>query len=127
MGENTLYQQIGGEAAINAAVNHFYERVLADPLLCHFFNGIGMGRLKAHQFAFLSQALGGPKQYKGASMSEAHAKLAIEQRHFDLVAAHLVETLRELNVSEEIIEEIAAAVMPLSKEIVNTPTGAVSA
>ena len=96
MTEMPLYKRIGGEAAIRAAVDRFYERVLADPSLSHFFNGVGMSRLKAHQFAFLSQALGGPKQYSGSSMNEAHARLAIEQHHFDSVAVHLVETLREL-------------------------------
>jgi hemoglobin len=84
-------------------------------------------RLKAHQFAFLSQALGGPKQYSGASMSAAHARLAIEQRHFDSVAAHLVETLRDLGVPKDIIDEVAAAVVPLSSQIVNTPARASTA
>ncbi len=41
--DTALYKRIGGEAAIRAAVDR-------------------MPRLKAHQFAFLSQALGGPKQ-----------------------------------------------------------------
>ena len=81
-----------------------------------------MSRLKAHQFAFLSQALGGPKQYSGSSMSEAHARLAIEQHHFDSVAVHLVETLRELGVPEDIVGEVATAITPLSSQIVNTPT-----
>jgi hemoglobin len=120
MSEDTLYQRIGGEVAINAAVDHFYERILADISLSHFFDGISMGRLKAHQFAFLSQALSGPKRYDGASMSDAHAKLAIEQTHFDSVALHLVETLRELGVAEEIIQEISGAVTPLASRIVNT-------
>jgi hemoglobin len=120
----TLYQRVGGEAAIHAAVGRFYERVLADPALSHFFTGVSMSRLKAHQFAFLSQALGGPKQYSGASMRDAHSKLAIEQRHFDSVADHLVETLRELGVPENIVGKIAAAVTPLSGHIVNTPTQA---
>jgi hemoglobin len=124
MNGTTLYQRIGGEAAIHAAVDRFYERVLADPALSHFFTEVSMSRLKAHQFAFLSQALGGPKQYSGASMRDAHSKLAIEQRHFDSVAVHLVETLRELGVPEDIIGEIAAAVTPLSGQIVNTPTQA---
>jgi hemoglobin len=79
-----------------------------------------MGQLKSHQLAFLSQALGGPKQYSGASMGEAHAKLSIEQSHFDSVAMHLVVTLRELGVSEEIIHEIANAITPLASQIVNT-------
>ena len=71
MDENTLYQRIGGEMAINAAVDCFYERVLADPALSHFFSDANMPRLKGHQVAFLSQVLGGPKQYSGASMEAA--------------------------------------------------------
>jgi hemoglobin len=120
--ETPLCKRIGGEPTIRAAVDRFYERVLAEPSLSHFFSGVGMSRLKAHQFAFLSQALGGPKQYSGSSMSEAHARLAIERHHFDSVAVHLVETLRELGVSEDIVGEVATAITPLSSQIVNTPT-----
>jgi hemoglobin len=116
----SLYERIGGEPAVSAAVDRFYERVLADAALKDFFNGVSMPKLKAHQFAFLSQALGGPKQYSGASMRDAHSRLAIEQRHFDGVAVHLVETLRELGVSEEIIAAIAGALTPLASQIVNT-------
>ena len=118
--ELTLYDRVGGEAAVRAAVNRFYERVLADPDLQGFFTTVSLSRLKAHQFAFLSQVLGGPRQHSGASMRDAHSRLAIEQRHFDSVAVHLVETLRELGVSEEIIATIATALTPLSAEIVNT-------
>jgi hemoglobin len=120
--ETTLYYRIGGEPSVRAAVERFYERVLADPSLTHFFDGVSMARLKSHQFAFISQALGGPRQYSGATMRDAHSRLAIEQRHFDLVAGHLVATLRELGVPEEIVAQIAGAVTPLSGQIVNTPT-----
>jgi len=119
--ETTHYDRIGGEGAVRAAVDRFYERVLADPELNGFFKGVSMSRLKSHQFAFLSQALGGPKQYSGASMRDAHQRLAIEQQHFDGVAVHLVETLRELGVSEEIIATVGGALTPLSDQIVNTP------
>jgi hypothetical protein len=82
----TIYQRIGGEAAISAAVDRFYERVLDDPTLSHFFSGVSMARLKAHQFGFLSQALGGPKQYSGAViLSGTHTNwrnLVVEEHHF---------------------------------------------
>ena len=117
--ETTLYARIGGEASVRVAVDRFYERVLADPLLSSFFTGIPMARLKAHQIAFLSQVLGGPRSYAGTSMKDAHAKLAIEQEHFDAVTEHLVGTLRELGVSEELIAEIGRAVTSLSKQIVS--------
>ncbi len=117
---STLYERLGGEAAIGAAVDVFYRRVLADGELASFFESVDMRRLRSHQFAFLSQALGGPRQYSGASMAKAHARLAITQRHFDLVAGHLVETLRELGVTQQIIDEVCFAVVPLASEIVNT-------
>ena len=120
MSEETLYQRIGGEVAINAATDRFFERVLADPKLNHFFVAIPMPRLKTYQASFLSHTLGGPKQYDGASMQMVHARLAIEQHHFDLVATHLVETLHELGIAEETIGEVASAVMPLANQIANT-------
>lgn len=117
---STLYERLGGEAAIGAAVDIFYRRVLADSELAPFFESVNIGRLRAHQFAFLSQALGGPRQYSGAAIGKAHARLAITQRHFDMVAGHLVETLQELGVPQPIIDEVCAAVAPLASEIVNT-------
>lgn len=121
-GDPSLYDRIGGEAAVRAAVDRFYERVQGDAALEHFFIGISMPRLKAHQFAFISQALGGPRQYSGGSMRDAHRRLAIERRHFDAVAKHLLETLGELGVPENIIEAVGAALTPLAGQIVNTPT-----
>ena len=122
--DDSLYNRIGGESAITAAVDLFYERVLADPQLNRFFNGVSMGRLKAHQHAFLSQALGGPRTYNGASMKDAHKNHAIEQLHFDAVAVHLVETLRTLGVPEDMVAQIAGAVTPLSSQIVNSQSAA---
>jgi hemoglobin len=96
--------------------------VLADPQLIPFFEGIPMSRLKAHQASFLSHALGGPKQYGGAKMDAAHARFAIQQIHFDLVAKHLVETLQQLGVSDALVTEVIEAIAPLAPQIVNTPT-----
>jgi len=119
--EASPYDSIGGEPAVRAAVDRFDERVVADPELKQFFVTISMSRLKAHQFAFVSQVLGGPRQYSGAAMRDAHSNLAIEQFHFDSVAVHLVETLPQLDVSQDIVDSAASAPTPLSAEIVNTP------
>jgi len=116
----TLYDRLGGEPALRKAVELFYERVLADPQLSPFFTDIAMNRLQSHQYAFLSQACGGPRQYQGESMAKAHAHLSIEQKHFDAVAGHLVETLRSLGVSEEMIEEVVGKVAPLAPQIVTS-------
>lgn len=119
---STIYDAIGGPAALEAAVNRFYERVTIDPQLAHFFQGADMRRLKLHQFAFLSQALGGSVPYSGAAMDRAHAHLRIEQRHFDAVAGHVVGTLQELSVPEDLIGAIVEKIAPLAPQVVNTPS-----
>lgn len=122
----TLYERIGGEPAVGLAVDRFYVRVLRDPLLAPFFRTTEIERLKKHQVAFISQVLGGPQKYSGATMSQAHARMNIKQQHFDAVATHLVEALRELKVSENIISEVAAALVPLRDQVVNTASVASS-
>ena len=116
----SVYDQIGGEAAITATVDTFYERVLSDPLLMPFFVDVDLEMLKRQQGAFFSQALGGPDQYRGPDMKRAHTHMAIEQKHFDRVAEHLVATLQSLNVPQEHIDTIVQTVGPLAAEIVNT-------
>jgi hemoglobin len=53
-------------------------------------------------------------------MAKAHAHLAIEQKHFDAVAGHLVETPRSLEIGEELIREMVGKVAPLASQIVNS-------
>src|SRR5262249_18254195 len=116
----TLYDRIGGAPAVQLAVEHFFVRVLADAELGPFFAKSGVEHLKRHQFAFLSQVMGGPKTYTGATMAKAHSHLRIEERHFNAVAGHLVATLKSLNVSEDMIAEVVAALTPLAADVVNT-------
>jgi hemoglobin len=69
-----------------------------------------MRRQRAHQRAFLAMALGGPRGYRGRSLGEAHAHLAINDHHVDLVAGHLVDVLVGLDVPQELIQEVVTAV-----------------
>jgi methyl-accepting chemotaxis protein len=117
----SLFEQLGGTAAVTAAVEGFYERVLADPELQEFFTDADLPQLKRQQVAFLSQALGGPAAYRGAPMRQAHAHMKITERHFGRVATHLAETLRALGVPEPLVDAVLSGVAPLQSEIVNTP------
>lgn len=117
---DSIYDRIGGEAAVAAAVDLFYTLVLADEELSGFFEDVDMAQLKSQQRAFFSQALGGPALYRGADMRRAHAHLAIEQRHFDKVALHLGTTLQQLGVDAGTASEIMTAIGAMDKDIVNT-------
>jgi len=107
----TLYEKIGGEAAVDAAVDIFYRKVLADDRISQYFEGVDMDKQAAKQKAFLTMAFGGPHNYTGKDMRDGHAHLVkngLNDSHFDAVMENLGATLKELNVPDELITEAAA-------------------
>ena len=123
----TLYEQLGGAAAIAATVDQFYERVLADTALQPFFATTNMRWLRKRNTQFFTQALGGPAEYAGKGMKDAHARLPIRMEHFNLVAGHLTDTLEALGVPQTLISRVIAAVAPLSEQIVTTSVKPIAA
>ncbi len=106
-----LYARLGGDAAVNAAVDIFYRKVLADDRISRFFDAVDMDAQRAKQKAFLTMAFGGPNTYSGKDMRAAHARLVkdgLNDTHFDAVAGHLSATLEELGVAREMIDEVLA-------------------
>jgi hemoglobin len=116
------YQTRAGHNALDAAVDRFYERVTEDPDLAFYFAGMDMQKPKVHHGA----VLGGLARYNGAGPRRAASQLHVEQWHFDAVASHLVGTLEDLSVPEELIGAVVARIAPLASQIVNT-TSAVAA
>ncbi|GAB6047036.1 group 1 truncated hemoglobin [Methyloparacoccus murrellii] len=105
----TLYDKLGGEPAVNAAVDIFYRKVISDARINNFFFGVDMAQQAAKQKAFLTMAFGGPHNYTGQDMRRGHARLVqmgLNDHHFDVVMEHLGGTLRELNVPENLVEEV---------------------
>lgn len=108
----SLFERLGGEAAVDAAVDKFYEKVLADERIKDFFTAVDMDRQRGKQKNFLTYAFGGPVNYTGKSMRAAHAKLVSEQGlnhdHFVAVAENLQATLEDFGVPEDLIAEVMA-------------------
>lgn len=105
----SLFDQLGGVAAVDAAVDIFYRKVLADHRINRFFDNSDMEKQAAKQKAFLTMAFGGPNNYTGKDMRTAHAhlvKMGMDSSHFDAVMEHLVATLNELNVPEELVSQV---------------------
>lgn len=116
----SLYSEIGGEAAVNAAVDIFYRKVLKDDRIKHFFDGVDMDKQIAKQKAFLTLAFGGPNNYSGADMRKGHAHLVskgLNDSHFDAVMENIGATLTELNVPANLIAQAAAIAESTRKDV----------
>lgn len=117
---DSLYEKLGGEAAVDAAVDIFYRKVLADDRINSFFEDVDMEKQAAKQKAFMTMAFGGPNNYTGTDMREGHAHLVkrgLNDSHFDAVVGHLGATLTELGVSDELIGEVVAVCEPTRNDV----------
>ncbi len=106
----SLFEQLGGEPAVDAAVDIFYRKMLADDRVARFFEGVDMDRQAAKQKAFLTMVFGGPNHYSGRDMYEGHKhllKMGLDDAHVDAVIENLGETLKELGVADELIARVA--------------------
>jgi hemoglobin len=119
----SLYEEIGGAARLRPAVTLFSRRVLADPLLAPWFAGVELPRLRAHQQAFLTAALGGPDLFTGRDMTEAHAGLGITGREFDQFVSHLAATLRDLGAAPTAVARVCRRLEGLRASIVDRSAG----
>jgi hemoglobin len=115
----SIYDLLGREQGIRGAVDAFYERVLADPQVAHYFTGVDMPRLRRHQVQLLSAVTGGPEQYQGTDLGEAHRDLAISYADFDRVIGHLGATLADLGVDESTRQQVGQALTSYREVIVN--------
>jgi hemoglobin len=109
--QKSIFEQLGGEAAVNAAVDIFYRKVLKDDRIKHFFDSVDMDNQAAKQKSFLTLAFGGPNKYSGADMRKGHAHLVakgLNDSHFNAVMEHLGATLKELSVPGHLIAQCAA-------------------
>ena len=115
----TIYQQLGGEPAIDAAVEIFYKKVLDDPELMGFFSETNMTFQKNHQKRFITYLTGGSDTYKGKDMRSAHKHLNLTDEHFDSIKNYLGETLLELKVPYNLVETIGGAIETLRIDVLN--------
>jgi hemoglobin len=118
----SLFDQLGGEAAVDAAVDVFYRKVLADYRINRFFDNSDMERQAAKQKAFLTMAFGGPNDYSGKDMRTAHArfvKMGLSDSHFNAVMEHLSATLVDLSVPPALIAQVMALAETTRADVLN--------
>lgn len=104
-----LYETIGGNQTVWKAVEIFYQRVLADESLKHFFRGTDMASLHGRQSMFVSMLLGGRVVYTGKDIGEAHESVRLNgltNANFDTFLAHFRAAMDEVRVKPDVAEKV---------------------
>lgn len=128
--KKSLFDRLGGEQGVNAIVDDWINRALADPRVNWERKGITRGgfsfrrnrsvewkatpeavaQMKKHIAQFISVATGGPSTYEGREMTQVHGGLHITNANFDAAVGDLKASLDKLGVPTEEQKELMAIV-----------------
>ena len=116
---SSLFEKYGGLATVSALVHRFYEHVLDDERVAHFFEHSNMERLISHQTEFVAQALGGPSTTVGRALAKSHAHLGISDRDYSIVGEHLQQAMVDLGVEADDVKAVLELIESLRPQIVS--------
>jgi len=98
----TLFEKLGGKGAISAVVDRFYDIMMEDERVNHYYSETNMQKLRGSQKEFITMITGGPNNYTGEDMYTAHCKYDITRDAFDITWQHLEESLHYYEVPEDL-------------------------
>lgn len=114
----SLYDRLGGKAAITAVVDTFVARVAADTRINKKFARSDIPRVKSMLVDQICMQTGGPCTYSGRNMKEAHRDMKVTEGEFNALVEDLVAALNHFNVPQREQDELLAALGSMKGDIV---------
>ncbi len=119
----TLFQRLGGTQGISAIVDDIVLAHAENPTVRARFLPVLAQRerlnvIKAHTVNFLSMGSGGPANYEGRSMREAHKGMNISGEEYLAVLDDIMGVLKKRQLDEQTQKDVLAIAYSLKDEIV---------
>ncbi len=100
----SLFEQLGGEPKLRAIVDDFVERCFSDMMIGFLFARAERERIKRFEYQHAAEHLGAPVGYEGRALDDAHRPHKIFGGQFDRRRQILIDTLRDHQTPEEVVE-----------------------
>ena len=107
----TIFERVGGFATVRKIVSAFYDRILEEPSLQHYFEKVAMPRLIDHQTQFISAVMGGPASHNDEALRRVHAPHSISRTDFKKMAEILRSTLEDFDVPPDDVNQVIGEIM----------------
>jgi hemoglobin len=113
MPDSDLYERLGAETAVEAAVVRFYRKVVADADLAPFFDGYDLREEMEKHIRFMITVFGGNVGGPPIDLRRVHQPLVrrgLGEKHVDGFIRILREVLAELEVEPADIDKVVASI-----------------
>ena len=116
--EKSLYERLGERPAIRAVVDGMVDKIASDDRVAWRFKNTDFSTYKPTFVDFVCYATGGPCQYKGLGMPDAHGRMGISHEEFDITIGHILDVLDGLGVPPREKAELVMLVGTLRGQVV---------
>ena len=123
----SVFARYGGIGGLRNVIFDFYDRVLDNDVVGHFFDDVDMAKLVDHQTKFFTSVLGGPAHFADQRLERAHAHLIVTHAHFNEIKDILRETLEHAGFVPQDVQMTLTAVEARRSIIVKRPAAALVA
>ena len=117
----SLFEQLGGEPKLRAIVDDFVDRCFDDTMIGFLFARADRGRIKRFEYEHAASHLGAQLEYGGRALGEAHRSHRIFGGQFDRRRQILIQTLREHDAPDEVVDAWISHQDSLRALITNDP------
>ncbi|MEO5957129.1 MAG: group 1 truncated hemoglobin [Nitrospiraceae bacterium] len=114
----SLYDRLGGKAAIRAVVETFVGNVGGDKRINGFFGSTDLTKLKMYLVDQICEASGGPCKYTGRTMKQTHAGMGVHDAAFGALVEDLVAALDHHKVGKTEKDDLLGVLGPMKSDIV---------
>ena len=116
---DSLYRELGGQEAISNFVEDTIIRLLENPRIAHLFADVDLVNLHQQLTAQICFEAGGPCDYTGRSMEEAHRGLAIDEGEFNALVEDLIDAMEAHQVPVSAQNRLLARLAPMRRQIIH--------
>ena len=114
-----LYDALGGQAGIEGLVDVLIGEIHGDKRINALFKNTDIPDFRARLVEQLCQGTGGPCQYTGRTMEEAHSGLAITHQEFVYFVEDLNRAMAKAGLSAEYQRRLLALLGPMEPQVIN--------
>ncbi|MGO1499648.1 MAG: group I truncated hemoglobin [Marinobacter sp.] len=115
--DNSLYLQLGEREGIANVVEDMLYLIVDDERINHQFKGINVAQFHRNLTDQLCEISGGPCQYSGRDVREAHAAMGITNTQFNALAENLILAMEANQIPTAAQNRLIRQLLPMYSDI----------
>jgi len=114
-----LYRDLGQQAGIERLIDGLLDNIARDDRIFPKFRDANIDRLRGKLIEKFCSLSGGPCEYTGASLSQAHGGLHITEAEFNALVEDLIDAMESQHIAVSTQNRLLAVLAPLRPQILH--------